>query len=88
MSLINGTFTRNVSVAFAVLLSAQQEVEIPAFSIPTNKGRIQVPAAQFAPAGATVGSSGVSLGVGGEGDAGAVAAERVGGRGLRPEVHD
>src|SRR5208282_713815 len=62
MSLINGTFTRNVTVSYAVLLSKQQEVEVPAFSIDTNKGRLRVPAARYSPAGATIGSSGASLG--------------------------
>ena len=62
LSLINGTFTRNVTESYAVLLSRQQEVEIPAFSIDTNKGRLRVPAARYQPASATVGSSGASLG--------------------------
>jgi hypothetical protein len=61
MSLINGTFTRNVAVTYAVLLQKQQEVEIPAFGVKTGKGTIQVPAVRFTAAGATVGSSGISL---------------------------
>jgi hypothetical protein len=61
VSIINGTFSRNVSVSFAALLSKQQQVDIPEFSIATNKGRIRVPAAHFNASGATVGSSGVSL---------------------------
>ncbi len=62
ISMINGTFSRNVSVTYAVLLSQHQAVEIPAFSVATNKGPLQVPLARFSPAGATVGSSGISLG--------------------------
>jgi len=61
ISMVNGTFSRNVAVAYAVLLSKHQDVEIPAFSIDTNKGRLRVPAARFSPAGATVGSSGIAL---------------------------
>lgn len=61
ISIINGTFSRTVSVTFGVLLSKQQDVVIPAFSISTNKGSAQVAAAHFSPAGATVGS-GISLG--------------------------
>jgi hypothetical protein len=62
MSLIQGTFTRSVSVTFAALLNRQQPVDIPSFTIATNKGKLTVAAAHFAPAGATVGSSGISLG--------------------------
>jgi hypothetical protein len=61
ISLINGTFSRTVAVGFSVLLAKQQEVEIPSFTVATNKGQVKVPAAHFAPAGATVGSAGVSL---------------------------
>jgi len=62
ISMINGTFSRNVTVTYAVLLSQHQGVEIPEFQVDTNKGRLRVPAARYSPAGATVGSSGVSLG--------------------------
>jgi hypothetical protein len=62
ISIINGTFSRTVSVTFAALLSKQQVVEIPAFSVATNKGQVRVPAARFGPANATLGSTGVSLG--------------------------
>jgi len=62
ISMVNGTFSRSVSVTYATLLSRNQQVEIPAFSVDTNKGRLRVPAARFSPAGATVGSSGISLG--------------------------
>ena len=62
ITMINGTFTRNVSVTFSALLSQHQAVVIPEFSVDTNKGRFRVPQAQYSPAGATVGLSGVSLG--------------------------
>jgi hypothetical protein len=62
ISLINGTFTRNVSVAYVALLKKQQEVDIPSFKVKTNKGALSVPAAHFAPSGATVGSNGIALG--------------------------
>jgi hypothetical protein len=43
-------------MTFAVLLSKQQAVDIPEFTIKTNKGPLRVPAAHFSAAGATVGS--------------------------------
>jgi hypothetical protein len=61
-SIINGTFSRNVSMTYAALLSKQQEVDIPEFTIKTNKGPIRVAAAHFNAAGATVGTTGVALG--------------------------
>jgi hypothetical protein len=61
MSLIQGTFTRNVSVTYAALLTGQQAVDIPSFTVATSKGKLTVAAAHFTPAGATVGSSGVAL---------------------------
>jgi hypothetical protein len=61
-SIINGTFSRNVSMSYAALLSKQQQVDIPEFTIKTNKGPIRVAAAHFNAAGATVGSTGIALG--------------------------
>ena len=61
LSIINGAFTRNVSVTFAVLLSKAQPVLIPEFAIDTNKGKVRVPAARYNATGATVGSTGISL---------------------------
>jgi len=62
VSIINGSFSKNVSMSFAVLLSKQADVDIPGFNIDTNKGPVRVPGVHFTPAGATVGSTGVSLG--------------------------
>ena len=62
ISIINGTYSKNVSVTFAVLVSKQQDITIPEFAVKTNKGPIRVPAAHYSPAGATVGSTGISLG--------------------------
>ncbi len=61
ISIINGSFSRSVQLTYSVLLARQQDVEIPAFSIDTNKGRLRVPAAHFSPSGATLGSTGVTL---------------------------
>ncbi len=61
-SLVNGTFSRNVSMTYATLLSKQQEVDIPEFTVKTNKGPIRVAAAHFNASGATVGSTGIALG--------------------------
>jgi hypothetical protein len=62
ISMINGSFSRNVTITFAALLAQQKEVEIPSFTVESNKGRLRVPAARFSPTGSTVGSGGVSLG--------------------------
>ncbi len=62
ISIINGTYSKNVTLTFAVLASKQADLTIPEFTVKTNKGQIRVPAAHYAPAGATVGSTGVSLG--------------------------
>ena len=61
ISIINGSFSRTVTVNFVVLLAKKQDVEIPAFSVSTNKGQVRVAAAHFTPAGATVGASGLAL---------------------------
>ncbi len=61
-SIINGSFTRDVSMTYSALMSGQQGVDIPEFAVKTNKGPIKVPAAHFSASGATVGSSGISLG--------------------------
>ncbi len=88
ISIINGTFSRNVTMTYAALLTQQQEVDIPAFTVKTNKGPLRVPAAHFSAAGATVGSSGDRPRRRRDGTAGALARERVGGRGVRPQVLD
>jgi hypothetical protein len=62
ISIINGTYSKNVSMTFAVLLSKAEDISLPEFTVKTNKGPVRVPAARFSPAGATVGSTGVSLG--------------------------
>ena len=61
-SIINGSFSRDVSVTYSALITGQQGVDIPAFSVKTNKGPMRVPAAHYSAAGATVGSTGVALG--------------------------
>ena len=62
ISIINGTYSKNVTLTFAVLVAKQQDTTIPEFTVKTNKGPIRVPAAHYASAGATVGSTGVALG--------------------------
>jgi hypothetical protein len=62
ISMINGSFSRNVTITFAALLAQQKDVDIPSFTVETNKGQLRVAAAHFSPTGSTVGSSGVSLG--------------------------
>jgi len=61
-ALMNGTFSRNVTLTYAALLSKQQQVDLPEFTVKTSKGPMKVAAAHFNAAGATVGSTGVSLG--------------------------
>jgi hypothetical protein len=62
ISIINGTFSRSVTLAYSALLSKQQEVDIPEFSVATNKGKVRVAATHFNAAGATVGSTGIAIG--------------------------
>jgi BatD DUF11 like domain len=62
VSIINGTFSKNVSMAFAVLLSKKDDVDIPGFMVNTNKGQIRVAGVHFAASSATVGTTGISLG--------------------------
>ncbi|HEX3730940.1 MAG TPA: BatD family protein, partial [Opitutaceae bacterium] len=61
ISWINGDYSRSVTYVYAALLSRKQPVEIPAFAVETNKGRLQVPAVRFDPTDATIGSSGRTL---------------------------
>ncbi len=62
ISMINGSFSRNVTITFAALLTQRQEIEIPSFTVETSKGQLRVPLAHYSPTGSTVGSSGVALG--------------------------
>ena len=61
ISWINGDYSRSVTYNYAALLSQKAAVEIPAFDVDTNKGRVRVPAARFDPTDATVGNSGQTL---------------------------
>jgi hypothetical protein len=61
ISWINGDYSRSITYTYAALLAKKQPIDIPAFSVDTNKGAQQVPAAHYDPAGATVGSTGQSL---------------------------
>jgi hypothetical protein len=55
LSIINGTYSHSVSCSYTALLSRSQGVDIPSFSVETNKGQVKVPAAHFDPVGAVVG---------------------------------
>jgi hypothetical protein len=55
ISWINGDYSRSVTFTFAALLAKKQAIDIPAFSVDTNKGALQVPAAHFDAGEATVG---------------------------------
>ena len=61
ISMVNGAFSRSVTVTFAALLSRQQQVDLPEFSIATSKGKVRVGAAHYNASGATVGSAGIAL---------------------------
>ncbi len=61
ISWINGDYSRSITYTFAALLAAKQGVDLPAFTVPTNKGAQRVAAAHFDPTDATVGSTGQSL---------------------------
>ncbi len=60
-SIVNGSMTVSETFTFAAALTKNQRVEIPAFTVETNKGNLRVPAARFDPGTATVGRSGTSL---------------------------
>ncbi len=60
-SMVNFSFSRTVTLTYAALLSKKQPVDIPAFDVETDKGRLHVASAHFDPTGATVGPSGTPL---------------------------
>ena len=61
ISMVNFSVSKSLLFTFAARLDRQQSVEIPAFDVETDKGRIRVPAARFEPGTATVGQSNVNL---------------------------
>ena len=60
-SVINFQMTQRVAFVYPVMLTGRDPVSIPAFSVATNKGRLQVSATHYEVGEATVGSSGVSI---------------------------
>lgn len=60
-SIVNFSMTQNTTLTYAALLTKNERVEIPAFEVETDKGRVRVAAARFDPTGATVGNSGTPL---------------------------
>jgi len=61
ISWINGDYSRSITYTYAALLAKKQGVDLPAFTVQTNKGAQHVPAAHFEPTDATVGSTGQPL---------------------------
>ena len=61
MAFENGVYSHSVIYGYAALLARRQAIEIPSFTIETDKGAMRVPAARFEPGGATVGSGGQAL---------------------------
>jgi hypothetical protein len=61
ISMVNFSVSKSLLFTFAARLDRRQSVEIPAFDVETDKGRIRVPAAHFDPGTATVGQSNVNL---------------------------
>ena len=61
MAFENGVYSHSVIYGYAALLVRRQAIEIPSFTIETDKGAMRVPAARFEPGGATVGSGGLAL---------------------------
>lgn len=61
ISWINGDYSRSITFTYAALLAKKQGVDLPAFTVETNKGAVHVAAAHFEPTGATVGSTGQAL---------------------------
>ncbi len=56
-SMVNFKTSRSVTYNYAAQLNSRQSVDIPAFDIETDKGKLHVPAAHFDPADATIGPS-------------------------------
>jgi tetratricopeptide (TPR) repeat protein len=61
ISMVNFSVAKTLLYTFAARLDLRQSVEIPAFDVETDKGRLHVPAAHFDPGNATVGQSNVNL---------------------------
>jgi tetratricopeptide (TPR) repeat protein len=59
-SILNGSITRSETLSYAVRPTKKNDINIPEFSVDTDKGRINVPPAYFSVGQATVGN-GVSL---------------------------
>lgn len=59
-SIINGSVTRSETLAYAARPTKHDDINIPEFSVETDKGRITVPSVNFTVGQATVGN-GVSL---------------------------
>jgi hypothetical protein len=60
-SIVNMTMSRSTTLTYAAQLTKNQRIEIPAFDVETDKGRVRVTAVRFEPTGATVGNSGTPL---------------------------
>jgi hypothetical protein len=60
-SMVNFNFTRRYSLVFPVRPTQRADVNIPAFTVTTDKGAARVPAATYSVGDATVGSSGLAL---------------------------
>ncbi len=59
--IVNTSITVSRIYTFAAALTKNQRVEIPAFTVETDKGAMRVAAARFEPGAATVGRSGTPL---------------------------
>ena len=60
-SMINFKVTKSFSFVFPVRPTKRATVTIPAFEIPTDKGKLRVPAATYAVGDATVGGTGLAV---------------------------
>ena len=60
-SMYNGSFSSSVILTYGVLLSEHHPVDIPSFTVETNKGKVTVASAHFEAGEATVGTSGLSV---------------------------
>lgn len=61
MSIVNGRISQTVTLSFRARASQKTPVTIPAFSVNTSKGRVQVAPATYQVGDATVGQGAVSL---------------------------
>lgn len=60
-SIVNGSMSSQEALTYAIALTKSHAIDIPAFTVDTNKGTLRVGAVHFEPTTATVGRTGTPL---------------------------